>query len=63
MKREFKDLVLSEQRCGNRSSTFRIEQGLLADQYKAVLPLSGYYQFIDNYMTPSYLLDIVAARE
>ena len=41
----------------------RIRQGLLADQYKAVLPLIGYYQFIDKYFTPCYLLDIVAARE
>ena len=40
-----------------------IEQGLLADQYKAVLPLVGYYQFMDKYFTPGYLLDIVAARE
>ena len=41
----------------------RIEQGLLADQYKAVLPLLGYYQFMDKFFTPCYLLDIVAARE
>ena len=41
----------------------RIEHDLLADQYKAVLPLVGYYQFIDNFFTPGYLLDIVAARE
>ena len=41
----------------------RIKQGLLADQYKAVLPLIGYYQFIDKYFTPGYILDIVAARE
>ena len=40
-----------------------IEQGLLADQYKAVLPLLGYYQFIDKFFTPGYLLDIVAARQ
>ena len=39
-----------------------IEQGLLADQYKAVLPLLGYYQFMDKFFTPGYLLDIVAAR-
>ena len=26
-----------------------IEQGLLADQYKAVLPLLGYYQFMDKF--------------
>lgn len=39
-----------------------IVQGLLADQYKAVLPLVGYYQFMDKYFTPGYLLDIIAAR-
>lgn len=32
------------------------------DQYKAVLPLLGYYQFMDHYFTPHYLLDIIAAR-
>ena len=41
----------------------RIKKGLLAEQYKAVLPLLGYYQFMDNYFTPHYLLDIIAARE
>jgi len=41
----------------------RIKQGLLADQYKAVLPLLGYYQFMDKYFTPGYLLDIMAARK
>ena len=41
----------------------RIKKGLLADQYKAVLPLLGYYQFMDKYFTPKYLLDIVAARK
>ena len=41
----------------------RIEQGLLADQYKAVLPLLGYYQFMDKFFTPGYLLDILAARK
>ena len=41
----------------------RIRQGLLAEQYKAVLPLLGYYQFMDKFFTPGYLLDIVAARE
>ena len=40
-----------------------IEQGLLAEQYKAVLPLLGYYQFMDKFFTPGYLLDIVAARK
>lgn len=39
-----------------------IKKGLLSEQYKAVLPLLGYYQFMDNYFTPHYLLDIVAAR-
>ena len=42
---------------------FRNERDLLADQYKAVLPLLGYYQFMDNYFTPRYLLEVVAARE
>ena len=41
----------------------RIKKGLLAEQYKAVLPLLGYYQFIDKFFTPGYLLDIMAARE
>ena len=41
----------------------RIKHGLLADQYKAVLPLVGYYQFIDNCFTPHYLFDVMAARE
>ena len=40
-----------------------IKHGLLADQYKAVLPLVGYYQFLNNYFTPTYLFDIVAARK
>ena len=41
----------------------RVERGLLAEQYKAVTPLVGYYQFMDHYFTPHYLLDIVAARK
>ena len=41
----------------------RIKQGLLADQYKAVLHLLDYYQFMDKYFTPGYLLDIVAERK
>ena len=41
----------------------RIKKDLLADQYKAVLPLLGYYQFMDKYFTPCYLADIVAARK
>jgi Carboxylesterase type B len=41
----------------------RIKKDLLADQYKAVLPLLGYYQFMDKFFTPRYLLDIVAARK
>lgn len=39
-----------------------MKKGLLADQYKAVLPLIGYYQFMDNYFTPHYLLDVMAER-
>ena len=42
---------------------WHIKRGLLAEQYKAVSPLVGYYQFMDKYFTPHYLLDIVAARE
>ena len=42
---------------------WHIKKGLLAEQYKAVLPLIGYYQFMDKFFTPHYLLDIVAARE
>ena len=41
----------------------RIKKGLLSEQYKAVLPLLGYYQFMDHFFTPHYLLDIIAARE
>ena len=41
----------------------RIKQGLLADQYKAVLPLVNYYQFMDKYFTPGYMTDILAERE
>ena len=41
----------------------RIRKGLLASQYKAVLPLLGYYQFMDKFFTPGYLLDIMAARK
>ena len=42
-----------------------IEQGILADQYKAVAPLVDYYQFMDKYFTPdiSDIADIMAARE
>ncbi len=40
----------------------RIKHDLLADQYKAVRPLLGYYQFMDKFFTPGYLMDIVAAR-
>ena len=42
---------------------FHIEKGLLADQYKAVLPLLGYYQFMDKYFTPHYIFDIINARK
>ena len=38
------------------------KQGLLAEQYEAVLPLLGYYQFMEKYFTPGYLSEIVAAR-
>ena len=41
----------------------RMEKGLLAEQYKAVLPLLKYYQFMDKFFTPGYLADILAARE
>ena len=41
----------------------RVKKGLLAEQYKAVLPLIGYYQFIDKYFTPGYMLEIIAERE
>ena len=41
----------------------RIKHDLLADQYKAVLPLLNYYQFMDKYFTPTYMFDILAARE
>jgi para-nitrobenzyl esterase len=41
----------------------RIKRGLLAEQYKAVLPLVGYYQFMDKYFTPEYLMGVVAERE
>ena len=41
----------------------RIKKDLLASQYKAVLPLLGYYQFMDKFFTPGYLTDIVAARK
>ena len=41
----------------------RIKKDLLASQYKAVLPLLGYYQFMDKFFTPGYLSDIVAARK
>ena len=42
---------------------WRIEKGLLADQYKAVAPLVNYYQFMDNYFTPHYMEEILAARK
>jgi len=42
---------------------WRNEKGLLAAQYKAVLPLVNYYQFIDKYFTPNYLLGIIAERK
>ena len=33
------------------------------EQYKAVLPLLGYYQFIDKFFTPGYLLSVIAERK
>ena len=39
------------------------EKDLMVEQYEAVAPLVGYYQFMDKYFTPSCLADIVAARE
>jgi len=42
---------------------WRIKKGLLAEQYKAVLPLVGYYQFMDKYFTPGYLTGVIAERE
>ena len=39
-----------------------VEQGLLAKQYKAVLPLVNYYQFMDKYFTPQYLMGVIAGR-
>ena len=41
----------------------RMKKGILADQYKAVLPLVNYYKFMDNYFTPHYLSDVMAERE
>ena len=41
---------------------WRIEKGLLSDQYKAVTPLVNYYQFMDKYFTPHYMEEILAAR-
>ena len=40
----------------------RIKRSLLAEQYKAVLPLVGYYEFMDKYFTPGYLMGVVAER-
>ena len=42
---------------------WHIKKGLLAEQYKAVLPLIGYYQFMDKFFTPGYLMGVVAERE
>ena len=41
----------------------RIKRSLLAEQYKAVTPLVNYYQFMDNYFTPHYMEEILAARK
>ena len=40
-----------------------MEKGILAEQYKAVLPLVNYYQFMDKYFTVHYLFDIMAERK
>ena len=40
-----------------------IKHDLLVEQYKAVLPLVDYYQFMDKYFTPKYSIEILAARE
>ena len=73
IKREFKDLAiydpyeyLNSEITGDYDqahANIHVEQCLLADQYNAVLPLLGYYQFMDKFFTPHYLLDIIAARE
>ena len=73
IKREFKDLAiydpyeyLNSEITGDYDqahANIHVEQCLLADQYKAVTPLLGYYQFMDKFFTPHYLLDIIAARE
>ena len=42
---------------------WHIKKDLLAEQYKAVLPLTGYYQFMDQYFTPANLLGVIAERE
>ena len=55
MKREFKDLVRFEH-------YEYLNSEITGDYDKAVTPLVGYYQFMDKYFTPHYLLDIVAAR-
>ena len=41
----------------------RIKRSLLAEQYKAVTPLVNYYQFMDNYFTPHFMEEILAARK
>ena len=40
-----------------------IKKGILVEQYKAVLPLVNYYQFMDKYFTVHYLFDIMAERK
>jgi len=42
---------------------WHIKKDLLAEQYKAVLPLVGYYQFMDQYFTPANLSGVIAERE
>ena len=40
-----------------------MKKGILVEQYKAVLPLVNYYQFMDKYFTVHYLFDIMAERK
>ena len=51
-------------RCGN-PSTDKVEWKAYSvdDQNVLVIAGLGYYQFMDKFFTPGYLLDIVAARQ
>lgn len=44
-------------------SDLHMKKGILVEQYKAVLPLVNYYQFMDKYFTVHYLFDIMAERK